>query len=133
MAATYDSTAIATSIISFARARFRDVGGLSGTTVTKPLLLDEEYQGFIDRLGTQEGLAIAAESLAASYAQKIQSYGEAGGIDIVWPKRPEFYLQLRDSIRKYGVDGGVTGSLYAGAPALPTPLTDDRLKLDPYC
>lgn len=126
MAATYDPTLIATDIVSFARLKFRDVGGLSGTTVTLPLLQDEEYQGLIARLGEREGLAQAAESLAASFAQKVASYAQAGGIDVTWPKRPDFYLELAKSIRINGISGA-SASLYAGRPVTSTPCNDERL------
>jgi hypothetical protein len=128
MAATYDATTIATDIISYARARFRDVGGLSGTTVTKPLLSDEEYQGFIDRMGEQEGLAQAALALAASFAQKVKEFAQAGGIDVAWPDRPGFYTDLADDIRRRGIDM-VSATLYAYAPDTPSLITDERLEL----
>jgi len=132
MSASYDPTLIATSILSYARARFRDVGGLSGTTVTKPLLQDEEYSGFIARLGEREGLAQAAESLAASFAQKVQSFAEAGGVDISWPRRPDFYLALAKSIRIHGVDMGSSAYVvHAGSPSLPQYGVDGRLFLSP--
>jgi hypothetical protein len=129
MAATYDATAIATDIISYARMRFHDVGRLSGTTVGAPLLLDEEYQGLITKLGAQEGLAQAAESLAASFAQKVQHYAESGGISIQWPSRPDFYAKLATSIRMHGVGGTSYGNAEAGNTDLPTPLNDPRLAL----
>lgn len=132
MSATYDAEEIATDIISYARARFRDVGRLSGTTVGAPLLQDEEYQGFVTLLGAREGLAQLAETLAASFAQKVQRYAESGGIAVQWPARPDFYLELAASIRTNGVgaleDGGTYG-LYGGAPALPDYDTDARLTM----
>jgi hypothetical protein len=129
MAATYDASSISTNIVSYARARFRDVGGLSGTVVGKPLMLDEEYQGFVSRLGNAEGLAQAAEALAAGFAQKVQQFSESGGVDVVWPRRAEFYLELARNIRLYGVD--MTNGALVGAYAPTTPIieTDERLML----
>lgn len=133
MAAIYDVTLIASDLKTFARAKFRDVGGLVGTTVTLPLLLDEEYQGFIARLGPNEGLAQLAESLAANYAQKIDEYAEAGGISVAWPDRPEFYLELAASIRKNGIDGGAGGQIVSGVPLTPNSSTDCRLRFAGDC
>jgi hypothetical protein len=131
MSASYYADEIATELVSYARSRFRDVGGLRGSTVTKPLLQDEEYQGFIDRLGAREGLAQAAEALAATFAQKVNQYAQAGGVDVAWPNRPDFYLELRDSIRAYGVGDVGTGQLVANSPVTPTPRNDLRLILHP--
>lgn len=131
MSAFYDPTST-TSLISYARNRFRDVGGLSGTTVTKPLLLDEEYQMFVTRCGDREGLAQAAEALAATFAQKVKEYSESGGIDVIWPDRPKFYLDLAASIRTYGIDMS-NGGVRAWAPVTPTPCNDRRLVLEPGC
>lgn len=131
MAATYNPEALATDILSYARARFRDVGGYADGIVGRPLLQDEEYYGFIERLGDREGLAQAAEALAAQYAQRVQRYGEAGGIDVTWPRRPEFYLSLAENIRRYGVDNRDGSSqVRASAPPLPTYRTDQRLALN---
>lgn len=129
MSATYDATAIATDIISYARARFRDVGGLSGTTVTLPLLQDEEYQGFITRCGTQEGLAQAALSLAADFAQKVQRYSRAGGTSVDWPSRPKFYQDLALDLRTWGLTGQSGSGTAAFAPVTPSPCNDDRLQM----
>lgn len=126
MPATYDPALIATNILHYARAQFRDVGGLQGTTVTLPLLQDEEYSGFVARFGEVEGLAKLAESLAANFAQKVSKYAQAGGIDVAWPNRPDFYLKLALNIRTYGVGDGASG-LYAGRPVTPTPANDERL------
>ena len=129
MAATFDPTAIATDIISYARARFRDVAGLDGTTVTRPLFTDEEYQGFIDRAGNEaEGLAQAALAMAAVFNLKVQSYGQAQGESVTWPRRAEFYERLAADFRVWGVAGN-NRNLRAGSPALPTCETDDRLAL----
>ena len=136
MIATYSASNIATNLISYARSRFRDVGGLEGNTVTLPLLFDEEYQGFIDRLGAREGLAQAAESLASTFAQKVIHFSETGGDSVNWPNRPDFYLKLRDSIRTYGVggfgaSGDIASQLIGKSPKTPTPRTDLRLALQP--
>jgi hypothetical protein len=131
MAATYDSSLIATNIIYFARARLFDFAGLSGTIVTKPLFQDEVYQGFIDRLGDREGLAQCSEALGAVFAQKVQKYAESGGIDIMWPARPQIYFDVAKSIRINGVDM-VNASLYAGQPITSTPCNDARLRLEPW-
>ena len=131
MTATYDATTIGTNLISYARSRFRDVAGLVGTTVTKPLMFDEEYQGLVDRLGAREGLAQAAEALAANYAQRINHFAQSGDVDVTWPNRPDFYLKLAQNIRTYGVEMSA-GGVYAGRPITPSPLNDKRLLLEPY-
>lgn len=131
MSATYDPALIATSTRDYARLRFRDIGGLSGTTVTKPFLSDEEYDGLIALSGVQEGLVQIALAIAAIFNQKVQQYREAGGIDVVWPQRAQFYERQAADIRTYGLNGGST-SLRAGAPVTPTPLNDERLRLEPW-
>lgn len=132
MPATYNPSAIATDLISYARTRFHDVAQLEGDgpgyTVGRPLLLDEEYQGFIDRCGAQEGLAQASEALGAQYAQKVAKYAQAGGIAIEWPKRPEFYAALANTIRKFGIDSSSNG-IYGWSCPAPTPENDERLAL----
>jgi hypothetical protein len=131
MAATYDETLIATSLRDRLRLRFRDIGGLSGTTVTKPLLNDEAYDGLLDAYSAnpREGAAQIALTLAAVFAQRVQSYAKSGDIDVVWPKRPEFYERQALDLRKYGVEDTGAGGSYAGVPDLPSYTDDERIEL----
>lgn len=132
MAATYDSSALDSSTRDYLRLRLRDIGGLSGTTVTKPLLGDEEYNGLLARHegNAREGAAQCALAIAAVFAQRVQSYARAGGIDVVWPKRVEFYERAALDFRRYGVTGGANaGGSYAGAPETPDYADDERLVL----
>src|ERR1017187_6729966 len=123
MSATYDPTDISTNIVHYARLRFHD------TNVAVPLLQDEEYQGLVTRLGNREGLAQAAESLAATFAQKVQTFQQAGVFSTSWPVRPEWYMKLADNIRNFGVDYTSFADLRAGAPCAPSFLRDERLVL----
>lgn len=101
MSANYDQTL--PTRLSQARFLFRDVGGLIAGVVTIPLLQDEEYLGAMATWGENEGLAKCAESLAASFAQKVRHFSQGGGISVDWPDRSTFYLDLAKSIRLNGI------------------------------
>lgn len=130
MAATYNPLALASNWVYYARLLFADTQEQRGSgpvyTIGAPLLLDEEYLGLIALHGVREGLARAARAIAATFAQKVAKYAEEG-LSIEWPHQPEFYERQAADIRLNGVDAG-TGGVFGGAPPLPTPETDERLR-----
>jgi hypothetical protein len=95
---------------------------------------DENYYAVLALAGDERlGIALMAESLAAEFAQRVDSFSESGGISVRWSERVKTWLALAKTIRDaWAVDVGAgegatveavairangTGSEYVRAPS----------------
>lgn len=84
-------------------------------TVRDPRLADETYDSRITRLGAREAAAQLALSIGAHYTQVIQRFAQ-GSESYEWARnRIEFYENLAERIRKYGIEGAGGGAILRGA------------------
>lgn len=104
--------------IALASAKDRIRFAVADTDVPDGALRQDEQYVAVLSLAGSEDLATAqmAESLAAEFAQKPDSYSESGGISVRWSERVKTWLSLASGIRTSltaaaGGQGGVSGQM----------------------
>ncbi len=84
---------------------------LADTSDTAPLCPDQTYDALLAVYADWEAAAQAATFIAGTFAQKIVSFGESGGINVGWMAgRVQFYEERAIWLRSYQSLNGLLSS-----------------------
>lgn len=100
MSKTFTYIGDLSTALDYARFRLDDIDNQASVDETKspsPFLWDETYLALMAKFGTQQGMVMAANAIAARVSKDPSSFRESGGIGVAWKDRA-YYERIAKEI-----------------------------------